>query len=73
MHFAFQDAPIGKVIDTIAKVSGANIVVAPNVQGKITLRLRNIPWQDALRAACATLGYRAVVGERGIWQITAGK
>ena len=37
--FAFENADIQKVIDTIAKISGANIVVAPQVQGNITLEV----------------------------------
>ena len=40
VYFSFQNAPIQQVIDTIAKISGANIVVAPEVQGAISLRLR---------------------------------
>src|SRR5688572_32039402 len=36
VYFAFENTDIQKVIDTIAKISGANIVVSPDVQGQIT-------------------------------------
>ena len=69
VYFAFENADIQNVIDTIAKISGANIVVAPEVQGTITLRLRDIPWRDALEAAAKTLGYVVVEEERGILRV----
>lgn len=69
VYFAFENADIQKVIDTIAKISGANIVVAPEVQGTITLRLKNIPWRDALEAAVKTLGYVVVEEDRNILRV----
>ena len=69
VFFAFENADIQKVIDTIAKISGANIVVAPEVQGTITLRLKNIPWRDALEASAKTLGYVVVEEARGILRV----
>ncbi len=69
VYFAFENADVQKVIDTIAKISGANIVVSPDVQGTITLRLRNIQWRDALEATAKTLGYAVVEEDRGILRI----
>jgi len=69
VYFAFENTDIQKVIDTIAKISGANIVVAPEVKGLITVRLKNIPWRDALDAAVKTLGFVVVTEERGILRV----
>ncbi|HLU40064.1 MAG TPA: secretin N-terminal domain-containing protein, partial [Planctomycetota bacterium] len=69
VYFAFENADIQKVVDTIAKISGANIVMSPEVQGLISLRLKNIPWRDALDAAVKTLGYVVVEESRGILRI----
>jgi type IV pilus assembly protein PilQ len=66
--FAFENADIGMVIDTIAKISGANIATAPEVKGQISLRLKNIPWRDTLDAAVKTLGF-VVVEDRGILRV----
>lgn len=69
VYFAFENTDIQKVIDTIAKIAGANIVVSPKVQGQITLRLKDVPWRDALDAACKTLGFVVVEEDRGILRV----
>ena len=46
--FNFQDIPVRQVLHLIASESGLNIVVADSVQGQITLRLVNVPWDQAL-------------------------
>jgi type II secretory pathway component GspD/PulD (secretin) len=69
VDFAFDNADIKQVIDTIAKLSGANIVVAPEVQGTLSLRLTNVPWRDALNVAVKTLGFVVVEEQRGILRV----
>ena len=46
--FTFQDIPVRSVLQLIADVSQLNIVVADSVQGNVTLRLQNVPWDQAL-------------------------
>ncbi len=46
--FNFQDIPVRSVLQLIADVSGLNVVVADSVQGNVTLRLVNVPWDQAL-------------------------
>jgi type IV pilus assembly protein PilQ len=46
--FNFQDIPVRSVLQLIADVSNLNIVVADNVAGSLTLRLTNVPWDQAL-------------------------
>ncbi len=46
--FNFQDIPARSVLQLIADVSDLNIVVADSVQGNVTLRLINVPWDQAL-------------------------
>ncbi len=43
-----KDADIRDVINFLAEESGANIVMSDNVSGKISLKLRRIPWDQAL-------------------------
>lgn len=69
VYFAFENTDIQKVIDTIAKIAGANIVVSPQVKGNITLRLKDVPWRDALDSAVKTLGFVVVEEERGILRV----
>jgi len=46
--FNFQDIPVRSVLQLIADVSDLNIVVADSVAGNLTLRLTNVPWDQAL-------------------------
>ncbi len=46
--FNFQDIPTRSVLQLIADVSDLNIVVADSVTGNVTLRLINVPWDQAL-------------------------
>lgn len=48
VSFNFQDIPVRSVIQLIADASQLNIVVADNVTGNVTLRLNNVPWDQAL-------------------------
>lgn len=46
--FNFQDIPVRQVLHLIASQSDFNIVVADSVGGQITLRLVNVPWDQAM-------------------------
>ncbi len=59
----FQDADIKVVLDLLAKQAGANILVASDVKGKISLSLREVPWQEALDAVVKTAGYTTVLAD----------
>lgn len=48
VSFNFQDIPVRAVLQLIADVSGLNIVVSDSVSGNVTLRLQNVPWDQAL-------------------------
>lgn len=48
LTFNFQDIPVRSVLQLIADVSDLNIVVADSVQGSVTTRLVNVPWDQAL-------------------------
>ncbi len=44
----FQDIQVRSVLQLIADVSNLNIVVSDSVTGSLTLRLTNVPWDQAL-------------------------
>lgn len=44
----FKDADIKNVLRLFADISGLNIIVSDNVQGQVTVKLDNIPWDEAL-------------------------
>jgi len=43
-----QDAEIGTVLRSLASFSGNNIVASPRVIGKVTVKLDQVPWREAL-------------------------
>jgi len=44
------------VLQLLAETSGQNIVVSDSVQGNVTLRLQNVPWDQALDIVLRTKG-----------------
>lgn len=44
----FKDADINNILRILAEFSGLNIVTSDDVKGKVTVRLSNVPWQQAL-------------------------
>ncbi len=52
----FQDIDTRSVLQLLAETSGRNIVVSDTVVGNVTLRLRNVPWDQALDIVMTTKG-----------------
>ncbi len=48
VSFNFQDIDVRAVLSLIADASQLNIIVADSVQGNVTMRLNNVPWDQAL-------------------------
>ncbi|MGK7345338.1 MAG: type IV pilus secretin PilQ [Candidatus Nitrospinota bacterium M3_3B_026] len=44
----FQKADIHNILRIIADVSGYNIITSDNVKGQVTMKLRDVPWDQAL-------------------------
>lgn len=70
--FSFEDEEIRKVIQAIAKSANANIIVAPDVSGLVTMELSDRPWRDALDNVVKTLGFHVVEEERGVLRVVTG-
>ena len=52
----FQDIETRAVLQLLADASGQNIVVSDSVNGSVTLRLQNVPWDQALDIVLRTKG-----------------
>lgn len=52
----FQDIEVRAVLQLIADFTGLNIVTSDTVNGNVTLRLRNVPWDQALDIILKTKG-----------------
>lgn len=52
----FQDIEVRSVLQLIADFTGLNVVVSDSVSGSLTLRLKNVPWDQALEIILKTKG-----------------
>lgn len=52
----FQDIETRAVLQLLADTSGQNMVISDTVQGNVTLRLQNVPWDQALDIVMRTKG-----------------
>ena len=56
LSFNFQDIEVRAVLQIIADFTELNLVASDTVQGRITLRLENVPWDQALSLVLKTKG-----------------
>ena len=52
----FQNIEVRAVLQLLADFTGLNVVASDTVQGNITLRLKNVPWDQALDIILRTRG-----------------
>ncbi len=52
----FKDADIGNILRLIAEVSDLNVIAGDEVSGKVTIRLVDVPWDQALDVILLTKG-----------------
>jgi len=56
LSLIFQDIEVRAVLQLIADFTGKNMVTSDTVTGNITLRLKNVPWDQALDLILKTKG-----------------
>jgi len=64
-----RDTEISDIVRIIAMQTGKNIIIAPDVKGKVTLTLNRIPWEVALDTIVKTLGFVVVKEDYNILRI----
>lgn len=57
VNLNFQDIEVRALLEILADVASLNIVVSDTVTGSITLRLTEVPWDQALDIILETKGY----------------
>ncbi|MCG8426914.1 MAG: secretin and TonB N-terminal domain-containing protein, partial [Chromatiales bacterium] len=56
LSLSFQDIEVRSVLQLLADFTGLNLVTSDTVTGRITLRLKNVPWDQALDIILKTRG-----------------
>lgn len=52
----FQDIPVRSVLQILSDFTGLNMVASDSVQGNVTLRLNDVPWDQALEVVLKSKG-----------------
>lgn len=52
----FHNADIHNILRLLAEVGGVNIVTSDDVEGTVTIRMRNVPWDQALEVVLQAKG-----------------
>lgn len=55
VSFDFKDADVRNVLRLLAEVSGTEIVATDDVHGRVTVKLDNVPWDEALNIIAKTV------------------
>ncbi len=63
-----QDADIGTVLRSLSSFSGSNIVASPRVLGKVTVRLEEVPWKEAMGVILRAHSFD-YIEENGVFRI----
>jgi len=69
MNVAYKNAPLRLVLNQIARQAGVNMIISPTVSGTVNLRLKNVPWREALLAVVNTAEYTLVEEDAGVVRI----
>lgn len=67
-----QEADINTVLRSLASFSGANIVASPRVEGKVTVKLEEVPWEEALQVILRAHSFD-YVRENGVFRIDSAE
>ena len=57
---SIDDAEIRDVLESLASQAGLSLVLPEEIEGRVTLRLRDVTWQTALDATLQAGGYAAI-------------
>ncbi len=69
----FQSADIRSVLTFLADYGGVNVVVAPNVQGTVTIKLNEVKWRTAMDIIGRTYALAVVDDENGYVRVLTEK
>ncbi len=64
----FPDTDIRVALETMAAKAGVSIIAGPEVKGRVSIKLENVPWEKGLDILLKTYGY-AYVWEEGVVRV----
>ena len=73
MTMDFSNAEVTNVLRLIGEVSNLNVIWGPDVKGKVSMRLKNVPWEQALELILENNGLGKREEGNIIWITTKAK
>lgn len=73
ISFDFQNIPVRSALQQIAQETDLNFVISDTVGGQMSLRLRDVPWDQALDTIMQTRGLAKRQSGNVIWIAPAGE
>ena len=73
MSFDFVDTDIRNILKLLAEVANLNIVWGSDVGGKISMRLDNVPWDQALEMVLKPNGLTYQIEDEVLWVVPRSK
>ena len=70
VSFDFIDADVRNVIRILAEVSGKNIIISEAVKGKVTMKLEDVYWDEALEMVTTASGLKKIDTDKIIRIVT---
>ena len=68
ISLSFDEAPVTRILQALADYQQINLLIAPGVEGQLSLRLDDVPWRQALRLV-TRLAQLTVVEEENVWLV----
>jgi len=57
VDFDFQGADVRNLIRIFAEISGFNIILSPGLSGNVNMRLKDVPWNEAMEVILANSAF----------------
>ena len=73
ISFDFQNISVRGALQTIAEETGINFVISDSVTGDLTLRLKDVPWDQALETIMQIKGLAKREKDNVVWIAPAGE
>jgi type IV pilus assembly protein PilQ len=70
VSFDYIDADVKNVIRSLSEISGKNVVISEAVKGKVTMKLEDVYWDEALDIVASTSGLKKVESDNIIRVLT---
>jgi type IV pilus assembly protein PilQ len=71
LSISFQDMEVRAILQVIADFTGLNIMSSDKVTGTMTIRLKDVPWDQALDLVLESRGLQKVKDGNVVWVATA--